>query len=582
MFLYQVNQNCRCGEPVLSHMPNSLIAFLIVVALTICTGSAHSKNIKDQEYTVPWYYSAISVPEDLGISPPSRPVTVAIIDDGFRITHNDLKDFLYQNPNEEPENGIDDDGNGYMDDIHGWDVADGDNIVTPPSREQDTFYHGTHIASIITRLLRHTYGNNAPQLARLMLIKSISDRTRNTYLKSGFDGIQYAIDQGADIILCAWGVSHISSDEKAILNSAAQQGILIVASGGNLPEEKPQYPAAHDGVIAVGSINRDNVKVKASNYGAFLDVSAPGENIPGAGIDSDEAVAYHSGSSFAAALVTGVLTILKIQSPNQMIIDYKALLLNSATPLDKRNPDYTAKLGAGKINLNAALELAKTAHSLKPDQEISIVRPKGFLSLTQSRTWQIGPFPNVKGFHIRYHHAQDTSGKLQLYRSNDASPWRSIKLNKDLRSLYIPGNWCKIVFTSSATPGGAYISYIAEPVQLSTLYCSETKYIDTPVTLSDGSGDNEYSPNSSCKWIITAPPGKLIRFSFSQFDTQAQTDKIYLFDGDKTNALIMAVLSGQTLPPPIVSWHNIALLWFVSDASGQGKGWQCNISFVDK
>jgi len=183
---------------------SSLPAFCAVVTATIVMAVAtavHAESASDHN----WYLEAIRTPKIEPAKKRNDPVIVAVVDDGMRITHQDLADFVWSNPNEKPNNLIDDDGNGYVDDVHGWDVSDEDNDVSAPDDRPD-FYHGTHIASIVTQIAKAAYGDSASDYIRIMPVKSLSDSAQYTYIKEGYQGIRYAIDAGADIIICAWGV----------------------------------------------------------------------------------------------------------------------------------------------------------------------------------------------------------------------------------------------------------------------------------------------------------------------------------------------------------------------------------------
>ena len=269
-----------------------------------------------------------------------------------------MKDFIWRNPKEIPDNNIDDDGNGFVDDLHGWDVADNDNTVTPPRNRPEAFYHGTHLAGIVARTARAAYGAAASDFIKIMPVKCLADKAAKTYLKHGYKGIDYAVKAGADIIICAWGVGHISPDESKILEEAHTKGILIVASAGTFPTGREQYPAAHDSVLAVAALNQNDEKIENSNYGAFCDLSAPGMNIASAGVLSDTSCDTREGSSCAVSMAAAAAAIVKLQHPSYSPDKVKACLKNSAEPIDALNPQYAAKLGAGKLNIRAAVECA--------------------------------------------------------------------------------------------------------------------------------------------------------------------------------------------------------------------------------
>ncbi|MEN8725558.1 MAG: CUB domain-containing protein [Lentimonas sp.] len=112
------------------------------------------------------------------------------------------------------------------------------------------------------------------------------------------------------------------------------------------------------------------------------------------------------------------------------------------------------------------------------------------------------------------------------------------------------------------------------------MYCSGTQVISQPGTISDGSGSENYSPESNCKWHIKAPAGHVIRFKFLEFDTEKLVDKLYFFNGSKTNTKIMAICTGQEPLEELVTWSNEVPVWFVTDSLNQGAGWEMLFEFI--
>ncbi len=125
------------------------------------------------------------------------------------------------------------------------------------------------------------------------------------------------------------------------------------------------------------------------------------------------------------------------------------------------------------------------------------------------------------------------------------------------------------------------MEYRAEPINFSCLYCRDTVHLDAEGTFEDGSGPNDYSFNSDCKWLITAPEGKVIHIKFTEFQTEARTDLLYFFNGAGTHEKIMAIYSGPEIPPEMTTWTNQVLVWFVTDGKNQEKGWKAQYRFKD-
>ena len=150
------------------------------------------------------------------------------------------------------------------------------------------------------------------------------------------------------------------------------------------------------------------------------------------------------------------------------------------------------------------------------------------------------------------------------------------------KSVFVPGTAAFVTFEpkNSGPKLDWLLEYRAEAINFSTLYCHGTASLDEEGTFEDGSGHHDYSPNTDCKWLITAPKGKVIHFKFTQFDTEAKSDLLYFFNGAGTHERIMAILSGPTLPPELTTWSNQVLVWFVTDGKNQGQGWKAEYRFV--
>jgi len=127
------------------------------------------------------------------------------------------------------------------------------------------------------------------------------------------------------------------------------------------------------------------------------------------------------------------------------------------------------------------------------------------------------------------------------------------------------------------------INYYGEPIDSSTLYCSGLKYLSNEKgSIDDGSGGNNYSNYCSCRWIITVPRGKRIKFTFDQIDTQANVDFVYFVDGKTAiPENFIAKFSGQNMPPVVVSQSNEVLVWFVTDSSSTGQGWRFHYEAIE-
>ncbi len=560
----------------------SLFLFLLFLP---CTGHAGQNSaVADGS----WFLDAAGVPE--GLEPPQaeRPLVVAIVDDGVRSSHRELAGFLWRNPAEIPANGIDDDGNGFVDDLHGWDAADHDNDAAPPADRLEEFYHGTHLAGIIARILGRAYGPEASRFVRIMPVKGLADQADILYIKSGYEGIRYAARNGADIILCAWGVGHISPDEEKILQEAEAAGAFLVSAAGNFPENRDQFPAAHRAVLAVAAHGPDGGKIDKSNYGPFVDLLAPGSEIEAADSLSDNGRSLREGTSMAAAIVAAAAAVVKLQYPEASAEQIRAMLKNGADPIEPADPLLTAGLGAGRLNLGKALDAGLGENGQRAGR--SFANQQGYLVVASNSgpvSWRIAPPGDFQG--IRFRAADKLRwlgrGSFSFFAEEGKDSPVAVSSMADWKEdVYVPATSAWVTFTPEEGGGQAkaLLEYRVEPIPYRTLHCRGTVALNREGPLEDGSGPQEYSPNSDCKWLITAPEGQVVHFTFSEFDTETNTDLLYFFNGKGTHEKIMAVFSGKTLPPEFTSWSNQVLVWFVTNGNRQGQGWKGEYRFRDR
>jgi serine protease len=531
-----------------------------------------------------WYISAINSPR--GLRPASnRPIVVAVVDDGVRTTHESLVEYLWSNPKEKPGNRIDDDGNGFIDDVHGWDISDRNGDATPPAARAAEFYHGTHLASLITSIVETAFGEAAQGLVEIMPVKCVGDLAADFLLRDGYTGLEYAIDAGADIILCAWGIGQLDMRELLILRKAEERGTLIVASGGNLPEEREQFPAAFRPALAVAASGRDGKKIEKSSYGAFIDLLAPGIDIRGASAESDTGYQVKEGSSFAAAIAAGAAAVIKLMNPAYSWAEVTATLKNSAKVDDQVESDYSARLGAGVLDIGRAASNPVLSHETA-DQAV-IQRPQGFLRYGDpkalTKLWRIEPRGEISGTRFYPFSTGSTSGSISFYAGevNDANLVEDFAIGEFPESVYVAGPVATIVLETDGHEGDLMLEYQAEPLDLRSFYCEGTRNFEFEGSFEDGSGLDNYANNSDCKWLITAPPGKVIQFVFSEFETEPIVDKLYFFNGEGTHEIIMAIFSGSHPPSELTTWTNQVLVWFVTDGKNRAGGWRADFTFVD-
>ena len=201
-------------------------------------------------------------------------VVVAVIDTGVDYTHEDLAQNIWTNTDEIAGNGIDDDNNGYIDDVNGWDFTSGSNDP------MDRFGHGTHCAGTIAAIGNNSIGviGVAPKV-KIMPVKGLDD-TGSGSIDNLAACVKYAADNGANVLSCSWGGTGVSSVLTDAFHYADSKGCVCIAAAGNdNADAGASMPANIDTVIAVAAVDNNDKKAFFSNYGAKVDVSAPGVDI---------------------------------------------------------------------------------------------------------------------------------------------------------------------------------------------------------------------------------------------------------------------------------------------------------------
>lgn len=286
----------------------------------------------------------IDLPEAWSLGIGSRDVSVAIIDTGIDFFHPDIQENLWVNPTEIPGNGLDDDRNGYIDDVHGFDFVsdDGD-----PFDDQG---HGTHVAGIVGAVANNRKGSaGVSQEVSLMAIKSFGP-SGSADVATVVRAMRYAIAHGADIINASWGVDIRSELMRTAVEEVADADVLFVAAGGNRQSEQLFYPAAFENTIGVGATDKNDQRSRFSNYGSFIDLAAPGQTI--FSTLPDNRFGFLSGTSMAAPHVSGAAVLVLARHPDWSAQDLTRMLLNAVDPIQPNKP-----IGSGRLNVLKAQQV---------------------------------------------------------------------------------------------------------------------------------------------------------------------------------------------------------------------------------
>lgn len=345
----------------LNRLPSIEYAERVELLKTTLTPNDPDFNPGDQ-----WSLYQINADNAWNLSTGDANIVVSIVDDAVEITHSDLSGAIWTNTGEIPNNGIDDDGNGYVDDVQGYDVANSDNDPGPDA-PVNSYDHGTHVAGIAGASTDNNTGMASIGFGvSLMAVKSTNSASAVTH---GYDGIVYSVASGADVINMSWGGSGSSATAQSIIDYAYGNNIVCIAAAGNDNVSSTFYPAGYNNVISVASTTTGDAKSGFSNYGTWIDISAPGSGIWSTVPNNGYAI--KQGTSMASPLVAGLAGLMLSFNPGLLPSDIETCLLSTATNIDGANPSYVGELGAGRIDAFAAMNCIAGTQSLAPVAEFT-------------------------------------------------------------------------------------------------------------------------------------------------------------------------------------------------------------------
>ncbi|PWT86420.1 MAG: hypothetical protein C5B56_12500 [Proteobacteria bacterium] len=321
----------------------------------------------------------------------AQPVVVALIDTGLDWNHRNIDwESIWKNPKEVPDNSVDDDKNGYVDDVVGFDFVERDN------KPWDYDGHGTFIAGILAGSWKDKDGMaGINPFARLMILKAVNNfgHTRASYLA---EAIAYAADNGARVINLSVGDKEVTKVEQAAIDYAYSKGVVIVVAAGNEGVEISNYGiASSDKVLAVASTGFDDERVVFSNWGKIA-VAAPGLDVlslrarrtdvmlgiegvkytAGAAYVGDDKRHYRaSGTSFSAPMVSGLASLMIANNPS--LTNRQVMNIIKSTARDVGTPGVDQYTGYGIIDARAALKAPKDYFLFAGINRVEVVQKSG-------------------------------------------------------------------------------------------------------------------------------------------------------------------------------------------------------------
>ncbi|MEL0589779.1 MAG: S8 family serine peptidase, partial [Planktothrix rubescens PR221] len=388
-----------------------------------------------------------------------------MIDTGVDYNHPDLSANIWTNPGEIAGDGIDNDSNGYIDDVRGWDFAYNDN------NPMDVHGHGTHVSGTIAGK-----GNNGVGVtgvawnAKIMPLKMFDDTGLGGYTSNAILAINYATAKGVKLTNNSWGGGGYSQALSDAINTAGQQGALFIASAGNSSlntDITPAYPASYNlsNIISVASTTRTDGLSSFSNYGATtVDLGAPGSDIYSTLPNSSYGT--YSGTSMASPHVTGAAALLWSQNPTWTAQQVKNKLMQTTDPISALSGKTVT---GGRLNINNAL-----AGSTPPPSTNIAATDTGWYNNSGSHSptntnYIVGDYwgskyRNWMTFNLSTFTTPVTSAKLQIkaYQYSSADPSETY----ELRDVTTP--------VSTLTAGGSGLTSIYNDLGDGTIYGSRS------------------------------------------------------------------------------------------------------------
>jgi Subtilase family len=331
------------------------------------------------------------------VSTGSSNVLVAIIDTGVDYTHPDLAGNIFTNTAEIPGNGIDDDGNGFVDDVHGWDFVNHDNDP------MDDFGHGTHVSGTVAAIGNNALGVVGVSWSAKILPLKFLDASGSGSTADAISAIQYATMMGVRIMSNSWGGGGYSQALHDAIQAAGDAGIVFVAAAGNSSSNNdvsPAYPASYDlpNIVSVAASDPNDNLAYFSNFGATtVDLAAPGTDIlstfPGGGYQ------YESGTSMATPHVSGALALIMGHFPMIDGLSAKNLLLANVDP----ESAFAGKtLTGGRLNAFKPLLVADSIPPA-PITDVSVMQTGGdWVNLQWTATGDDGAIGRAVRYDMRY------------------------------------------------------------------------------------------------------------------------------------------------------------------------------------
>jgi subtilisin family serine protease len=393
--------NIRKTKIILFFLLAPLLAPVVVFAAIVPNDTFYAQEQAS-------YFNQINLPQAWETTTGSKEVVIAIIDAGVDTDHPDIIGNMWFNRGEKALNGIDDDQNGFVDDLNGWDFLGNDSDPHPKFNHGYSFggaNHGTTVAGVAASVTNNNEGlAGVCWNCKIMALRALNARGEGTTTDIA-KAIDYAVANGADII----NMSFVGGATDAVLSDAVDRayeaGVILVAAVGNDAEDsfiiggdldfRPLYPVCSDGpvgmnhILGVGSVDEESIKSTFSNYGFnCIDINAPGDGVAAPQLFDPELGGNFEnkyrggwrGTSLAAPVVSGIAGLMKSANPKLTNNQVISIIRETAIDISKFNMQFLGQIGAGLIDASAAVSKAAETTGLGVAKKIikgkQIVSPK--------------------------------------------------------------------------------------------------------------------------------------------------------------------------------------------------------------
>lgn len=393
----------------------------------------HTPNDLAVEFGSPnqWYLHHIGAEQAWDYSLGNANTVVAVVDNAFLSEHEDLINKISINNAEIPNDGLDNDNNGFVDDYAGWNARSNNGDVFISSTNTS---HGTHVAGIAAAQTNNDLGIASLSYSSNWLPVKVGDNSDN--ITHGYEGISFAVSRGAKVINCSWGTFDSSATAKSVIEYALSEQCFVVASAGNFATEQTVYPATYQGVISVAATTQSDIKLNTSSFGPRVNISAPGSGIWSTIATETAASSYGfmSGTSMASPLTASLLALMSAYAPSGSDSVILHCLYFTAVDIYNipGNAAYDSLLGAGRIDAENAMRcLNQTLHLSVSESEQS-----------QALVWAF-PNPNTTGMFSLAYGEETTESDLSWKVLNtqgktlQSGTGKQVDISKQAAGIYI-------------------------------------------------------------------------------------------------------------------------------------------------